>query len=152
MHPSPGDGRRGEVLLSSVSSDAHTWNLVFLELLLREWGYEVRNLGACVPDREILTALRKRPDRSLIISTVNGHGAADGQRLVRAIRQDPHIADIFAVIGGKLGVDGHDQQVVHGLIDAGFDAVFSDLNDPRLLLDRLVAGRGRPTLPAGVHS
>jgi methylaspartate mutase sigma subunit len=41
-------------VVTSVSSDAHMWNLVFLQLLLEENGGEVVNIGACVPDEVII--------------------------------------------------------------------------------------------------
>ena len=37
------------VLLTGASSDAHTWNLVFLQLLIAEHGFRVTNLGPAVP-------------------------------------------------------------------------------------------------------
>ncbi|MGW7413543.1 cobalamin-dependent protein, partial [Streptomyces sp. NPDC054863] len=50
------------VLVSSVSSDSHTWNLVYLQLVLEELGHEVRNIGACVPDDLLLEeCLAHRP-------------------------------------------------------------------------------------------
>ncbi|MGQ4416103.1 methylaspartate mutase, partial [Streptomyces sp. SAS_269] len=33
------------VVVSSLASDAHTWNLVFLQLLIEESGFDVVNLG-----------------------------------------------------------------------------------------------------------
>ena len=94
------------VVLSSLSSDAHTWNLVFLQLLLEEMGHRVVNLGACVPD-EFLVAecLRHRPD-ALVISTVNGHGHIDGLRAIGRLRAEESLADMPVIIGGKLTVDG----------------------------------------------
>src|ERR1700716_4146947 len=88
------------ILLSTVSSDSHTWNLVSLTLLLEEHGYRVTCLGACVPDELLIsTALRQRPD-AIVISSVNGHGALDGARLVRALRGNPEMASTPVVIGG----------------------------------------------------
>ncbi|MZD07206.1 methylmalonyl-CoA mutase [Streptomyces sp. SID5785] len=120
------DGRR-RVLLSTVSSDSHTWNLVFLRLLLEEAGHEVVGLGPCVPDRLLIDSVRRvRPDL-LVISTVNGHGQLDGARVIRALRADPEVGDTPAVIGGKLGVDGDaGAPVARALVEAGFDAVFTD--------------------------
>ncbi|MFD9035649.1 cobalamin B12-binding domain-containing protein [Streptomyces sp. NPDC059567] len=116
-------GRR--ILLSTVSSDSHTWNLVFLQLLLEELGHEVVNLGPCVPDELLIeTAAAERPD-AIVISSVNGHGHLDGVRLIRAVRADPRIGGIPAMIGGKLGVQGsEDTSYVRELTEAGFDAVF----------------------------
>ncbi|MER6912704.1 cobalamin-dependent protein [Streptomyces sp. NPDC000594] len=121
--------RRRHVLVSGVSSDAHTWNLVFLHLLLEEMGYRVTNLGSCVPDELLIdTCRRLRPD-ALVISSVNGHGALDGGRVIARLRRHPELRRLFAVIGGKLGVDGGSGNPgAHGprLLAAGFDAVFED--------------------------
>lgn len=123
----PGAEGRGTVVLTGVSSDAHTWNLVYLQLLLEELGWNVVNLGATTPDRDIIEAcLRHQPDL-LVVSSVNGHGHIDGARLITALREVEELFGIPAVIGGKLGVAGEvgADQVV-GLLGAGFDAVFQD--------------------------
>ncbi|WP_236796412.1 cobalamin B12-binding domain-containing protein [Amycolatopsis sp. GM8] len=142
------------ILLSTVSSDAHTWNLVYLELLLRERGHRVRNLGACVPDDLLLrTCLLKRPGL-LMLSSVNGHGADDGERLIRRLREVPALTTLPAVIGGKLGTSGDtgaaDRR--HRLIRAGFDEVFEGADSiPRFLgyLDRLQHATGRSLVHSG---
>ncbi|WP_189710585.1 cobalamin B12-binding domain-containing protein [Streptomyces anandii] len=128
------DGGRRRVLLSTVSSDAHTWNLVFLRMLLEEMGHEVVGLGPCVPDRLLLDTVRRtRPDL-LVISTVNGHGRLDGARVIRALRADPVARDVPAVIGGKLGIDGDEgAAAARALVEAGFDAVFTDTADTALI-------------------
>ncbi|GAA2230124.1 cobalamin B12-binding domain-containing protein [Streptomyces amakusaensis] len=145
--PGPADPRpaRRHVLVSGVSSDAHTWNLVFLQLLLEETGYRVTNLGSCVPDELLIdTCRRLRPD-ALVISSVNGHGALDGGRVIARLRRCPELRRLFAVIGGKLGVD--DAPGVHGpgLLAAGFDAVFEDgrgVEDFRRRLGRAAPAHG----------
>lgn len=55
------------VLLSTVSSDSHTWNLVYLSLLLEEHGYEVHNLGATVPDELLITTARSQQPDVIVI-------------------------------------------------------------------------------------
>ncbi|WP_327379048.1 methylaspartate mutase (plasmid) [Streptomyces sp. NBC_01216] len=113
-------------VLSTVSSDSHTWNLIFLELLLTETGYHVHNLGACVPDELLIgTCHDRRPDL-LVLSSVNGHGAIDGARVIRSLRAAPALAALPAVIGGKLGTDGDNGVPARRrrLTEAGFDAVF----------------------------
>jgi methylaspartate mutase sigma subunit len=94
------------VLLSTVASDAHTWNLVFLDLLLTELGWSVVNLGPCVPDGMLVAAARLRRPELVVVSSVNGHGADDGERLIRRLRAEPALSGTPVVIGGKLGVDG----------------------------------------------
>lgn len=121
------DPRPLSIVVTSVASDSHTWNLVFLQLALEELGHNVHNLGACVPD-ELLVAecLQTRPDL-VVVSTVNGHGLHDGSRLIGRIRAYPELAATPVVIGGKLGISGpggHERR--EQLRCAGFDAVFED--------------------------
>jgi methylaspartate mutase sigma subunit len=115
------------VVVTSIASDAHTWNLVFLQLLLEELGHRVTNLGACVPDRLMVDRCRSlRPDL-IILSTVNGHGAVDGGRVVRKLRACPELRTTPVVIGGKLGISGSgNSRHLVGLREAGFDAVFEE--------------------------
>jgi methylaspartate mutase sigma subunit len=119
------------IVVSSVSSDAHMWNLVYLQLLLEEAGHEVTNLGVCPPDTTVMEACRgaDRPDL-LVLSTVNGHGHLDGLRLIRAVRRDPELAALPVVIGGKLGVHGADAAESRSLLEAGFNAVFNESEKP----------------------
>ena len=115
------------VVLTSVSSDSHTWNLVVLQLVLEELGHQVHNLGACVPD-ELMVAecLRLRPDL-IVVSSVNGHGFHDGLRLIRQVRNHPELTGTPMVIGGKLGIAGPgcDRSRAQ-LTAAGYGAVFED--------------------------
>ncbi|THA23951.1 methylaspartate mutase [Streptomyces sp. RKND-216] len=139
------------VVVSGVASDAHTWNLVFLQLLLEELGHRVTNLGPCVPDRTLLAECRElRPDL-LVLSSVNGHGGADGRRVARLLREDPECGRLPMVIGGKLGISGPDGQETGPLLEAGFDAVFEDgsgLASFRSFLQSVEAGRR--AIPASV--
>jgi methylaspartate mutase sigma subunit len=101
------------------------WNLVFLALLLEELGHEVVNLGVCVPAEMLVEqCLRHRPDL-VALGTVNGHGRQDGVHAVRRLRSVPALADMPAVIGGKLGIAGDEGGAgALPLLAAGFDAVF----------------------------
>jgi methylmalonyl-CoA mutase cobalamin-binding subunit len=125
---------RPAILLSTVSSDSHTWNLVYLRLLLEEHGYPVTCLGACVPDELLVeTALRQRP-AAIVVSSVNGHGAIDGVRLARALRARRETASIPLVIGGKLGLLGTEVGThARALLDAGCTAVFGDAGGEELI-------------------
>ncbi|MFJ9770749.1 cobalamin B12-binding domain-containing protein [Kitasatospora sp. NPDC101157] len=127
-------GRRLSTLVSGVVSDAHTWNLVFLQLYLEELGHTVANLGPCVPP-ELLAdeCVRRRPDL-VVLSSVNGHGFQDGARMIRELRSRPELAALPVVIGGKLGTAGvADRERSAALMDAGFTAVFEDAQGAREL-------------------
>ena len=116
-----------QVVLTSMESDSHTWNLVFLQLVLEELGHQVRNLGACVPDHVLVEECRLPPPDLIVISSVNGHGYNDGMRVIRLLRSQPELTNTPIVIGGKLGIGGADDvRYSSALLAAGFDAVFQD--------------------------
>jgi methylaspartate mutase sigma subunit len=140
--PLPQDGLK--VLLAGGASDSHTWNLVFLHLLVEEAGNRVVNLGPCVTG-PLLTreCLEHRPDL-VVVSSVNGHGYRDGLGVIADLRAQPALAATPVVIGGKLGVNGgRDEAAVRRLADSGFTAVFQDA-DLAAFLDLLasLAARG----------
>jgi methylaspartate mutase sigma subunit len=132
------------VVVTSVSSDSHTWNLVVLQLVLEELGHRVHNLGACVPDDLLVCeCLRLRPDL-IVVSSVNGHGFHDGLRLIGQVRSHPELARTPMVIGGKLGIAGPGCARSRAqLMAAGFGAVFEDaagLTAFRSFVGRLTVG------------
>ncbi|MFC6093066.1 cobalamin B12-binding domain-containing protein [Saccharothrix sp. BKS2] len=124
----PVSDRRGlDIVVTSLASDAHTWNLVYLQLFLEELGHRVANLGACVPD-DLLVAecARRRPDL-VVISTVNGHGFHEAKRVIARLRARPELTATPVVVGGKLGIDGPGGlDRAAALTAAGFDGVFED--------------------------
>ncbi|WP_395575250.1 cobalamin B12-binding domain-containing protein [Streptomyces sp. BK79] len=131
--PRPGDVHpaetAGTVIVTTVASDSHTWNLVFLQLLLEERGYRVVNLGPCVPDALLLSECLRHEPTLVVVSSVNGHGHVDGLRLARTLRAHPALATVPVVIGGKLGVSAcaaERGRQAAALLEAGFDAVFDD--------------------------
>lgn len=114
------------VVVSSTSSDAHTWNLVFLELLITHYGHVVHNLGPCVPVAHLVEECILRRPALLVLSSVNGHGVTDGINAIRAIRAAHALANLPVVIGGKLTTTGDLSDVVRNrMLDAGFDAVLT---------------------------
>jgi methylaspartate mutase sigma subunit len=119
--------RKQTVIVSSMASDSHTWNLVYLELLVGELGFDVVNLGACVPDELLESECLSRRPAMLVLSSVNGHGYQDGLRVIQRVRALRELRELPAVIGGKLGVGGQlTAQETGELLLAGFDAVFDD--------------------------
>ncbi len=115
------------VIVTGTASDAHTWNLVFLQMLLEELGHEVTNLGPCMPDDELVETCRRARPALIVMSSVNGHGVSDGLRVIERLREQPELAATPIVIGGKLGIAGADNtRYSHTLMEAGFDGVFDD--------------------------
>ena len=117
-----------KALLSTIASDSHSGNLVFMQYILAEKGYEVRNLGPCTPESMVLKEIANDCYDLIVVSTVNGHGYLEGPSLGRGIRK----AESFRhklVIGGKISTDNSSESVLcktQDLLLSGFDAVFDD--------------------------
>ncbi|MFB8392596.1 cobalamin B12-binding domain-containing protein [Streptomyces yangpuensis] len=143
---------KGTVVVTTLASDSHTWNLVFLQLLIEECGYDVVNLGPCVPDEVLVAECGDLRPEMIVISSVNGHGYQDGMRVIPQLRARGPLAATPIVIGGKLGTDGGEGVDRTGeLMAAGFDAVFEDGKDPiaafHSFLAALPAADARRPLP-----
>ncbi|MFI5754890.1 cobalamin B12-binding domain-containing protein [Streptomyces sp. NPDC051569] len=118
-----------DVVVTGLPSDAHTWNLVFIQLLIEDLGHTVVNLGPCIPEDEIVESCCKHQPDLLVVSTVNGHGFHDARPLIGALRSRWELAGLPVVIGGKLGVaggEGGEEGQARDLLAAGFDAVFEE--------------------------
>ncbi|MBK3645682.1 MULTISPECIES: cobalamin B12-binding domain-containing protein [Streptomyces] len=144
-----------DVVVTGLPSDAHTWNLVFMQLLLEDLGHHVVNLGPCIAQDEIVESCCKYQPDLLVVSSVNGHGFHDAEQLVRALRARWELAGLPAVVGGKLGVRGAEGRAGHRrlLLSAGFDAVFHDeegLAPFKEFVTALAADR-TPPVPAGAR-
>lgn len=137
----PGAGRR-RAIVSAMASDAHTWNLVFLQLLVEELGLDVANLGPCVADDLLVARCRTRRPDLVVLSSVNGHGYQDGLRVIGRLRRVPELATTPVVLGGKLGIRGeHRAETLDALRAAGFDAVYDDSAAALASFRRFVAAR-----------
>lgn len=112
-------------LLTTIPSDSHGWNLVFMQMFMEELGIEVENLGTCVPFDEVVGRCREGSVGLVVVSTVNGHGHLEGCELAHRLAELPGRGRIKLVIGGKLGVDvSQDAWYAEELRQAGYDAVF----------------------------
>lgn len=108
----------------TVSSDSHTWNLVFLQLLLQEESWQVENLGSCTPLDVIVQHCREHRPDLLVISSVNGHGLIEAPAVIEKIRGEQELTGMPIVLGGILNVEGavSDDEVA-ALQDLGCDEV-----------------------------
>lgn len=115
-------------LLTTVPSDSHSWNLVFMEFLLNDLGYKVENLGPNTPMDEVVSRLNQHGSAIVVVSTVNGHGYLEGAELARRIRAETdHLDGLY--IGGKICTENDPLTIARHsetLKTAGFDEVFDD--------------------------
>jgi methylaspartate mutase sigma subunit len=122
-------------VLSTIPSDSHTWNLLFLQLLMEENGWSVTNLGACVPVATLVDETRSQPPDMIVISTVNGHGSQEGLDVMAALRAEPALTGVPVLLGGKIDVsEARQRESADDLLAAGYDAVLiGDEAVPRFL-------------------
>lgn len=133
-----------KILITGGVSGPHSWNLVFLELLLGESGRRAVDLGPCVCAALQLRECRAHAPDLVAVSSADGHGYRDGLSVIGGLRAEPALAGVPVVIGGRLGVDGgRDEAAARRLIAAGYAAVFDDAHVPTFL-DRMscLAERG----------
>jgi methylaspartate mutase sigma subunit len=134
------------IVVSSLKSDAHTWNLVFLQLLIEEAGFEVVNLGPCVPTDLLVSASLELLPRAIVLSSVNGHGYHDALPAIAALRARPALAGTPVIIGGKLGVGAEDRSALaEHLLASGFDAVYDDTQETGGFRELLAAMTAPPS-------
>ncbi|GAB2975351.1 cobalamin-dependent protein [Amycolatopsis acidiphila] len=131
----------GVVIVSSTPSDAHTWNLVFLQLLIEEYGFHVVNLGPCVPEDLLVSQCCLHRPVLVVISSVNGHGYQDCLNLIGRLRRHARHEPMRVVAGGKLSVNqaGAEGRSVR-LLAAGFDEIFADDERSLAVFRELLAG------------
>jgi methylmalonyl-CoA mutase cobalamin-binding subunit len=144
----PSSPKRHRAVIATVQSDSHMWNLVYIELVLREGGWDVNNLGACTPAELVVeTCLAERPDM-LVVSSVNGHGHIGGRKLIGQVRARPELDYLPVVIGGKLGTLGaNNSTFAEPLLSAGYSAVFTE-GDGLTGFTRFIESPRRPELVA----
>jgi methylaspartate mutase sigma subunit len=123
VHPRP--SRAFCTIVASTPSDAHSWNLVYLQLVLEEYTDAVVNLGPCLPTALLVEESRRRRPDLVVVSSVNGHGHADGLAIIAALRAEPALDGVRVVIGGMLSTDPARDPVVEAeLRAAGYDEVY----------------------------
>lgn len=116
---------RQKVILSSISSDSHIWNLIYLQLVLESLNFDVINMGPSVNVADLTIACHRHQPSYLVVSSVNGHGYLKGIEIIRTVKTMNLLKNMKVVIGGKLGVNGIITQTqINHLYDEGYDEVF----------------------------
>ncbi|GHB62054.1 methylaspartate mutase [Streptomyces xanthochromogenes] len=127
-------------LVSTVESDSHIWNLVYLQKLLEENGATVRNLGSCTPVDLVVRAVRESRPELLVVSSVNGHGHHGARVLLSALQENG--LEVPCVVGGKLTTTESDNdRVRRDLLAHGYTDVFLGEDAIPRFRDFLTSGR-----------
>lgn len=133
------------VLIITTPSDVHSWNLVFLSLVVRDAGMTCRIVGPAPQLEEIKSGAVEFDPDIILVSTINGHGEFEATDVLLALREVCD-ADIPVLIGGILGVTqesmGRRRSV---LLSMGYTEVFegADLTVDKVRLELEKAGSSR---------
>ncbi len=112
-------------LLTTIPSDSHNWNLIYMQLLLEENGFNVINLGACTAYEVVEEKCMNIFPDILVVSTVNGHGYLEGKELIGKVRTIPSMEGTPAYIGGKLSTDKNMSYIYAMELEmAGYDKAY----------------------------
>lgn len=115
-----------QAVVATTPNDSHSWNLVYLELLLADQYVGVHGLGPCTPVTRILETLRDFEVDLLVLSSVNGHGISAIADTVLQVRASAHGRDVPIAVGGKLDTSGGpSRDAIKLLTTNGVDRVFT---------------------------
>ena len=111
-------------IVSTVESDSHIWNLVYLQKVLEEQGATVLNLGSCTPVAEVLSGIASFHPDLLVVSSVNGHGHHGARVLLTEMQRQG--LEVPSVVGGKLTTaESDNDRVRRDLLSLGYTEVFT---------------------------
>ena len=119
-------------ILSSTPCDSHAWNLIYIELFLKEHNFEVINLGCCVSNEDLIESIQKNNPDIVVISSVNGYLYRELLKMLPTLNKIKKLFDykFKLVVGGKLTVDDRNSNFLKKeLVKIGIDKIFLD-NEP----------------------
>lgn len=116
---------RPTFLVSTIGTDSHTFNILYIELFLKEFGFNVVNLGPCVPAMMTIQAARDIQPEAIVLSSINGHGLIEGKDFILQARKVLGGKLPPVVIGGQLSTNDMDTSNIRQILkEAGFHEVF----------------------------
>jgi methylaspartate mutase sigma subunit len=112
------------IVLGVIGADCHAVANKILEMVFREAGFRVENIGVMASQEEFIAAAIETAARAILVSSLYGHGEMD----CRGLRQrcvEAGIGNIILYVGGNLVVGKTPRAIVEKKFKAmGFDRVF----------------------------
>lgn len=129
------------VVIGVIGADAHAVGNKIIAFALKEYGYDVVNLGVMVSQEEFIGAAIETNADAILVSSLYGHGEIDCQGL-RDKCEEAGLHNIPLLVGGNLVVGKQDfKDVKQRFLDMGFDVVSppgTQIEDTIPDLDRLL--------------
>lgn len=112
------------IVLGVIGADCHAVANKILEMVFREAGFRVANVGVMASQDEFVAAAIETAAKAILVSSLYGHGEMD----CRGLRQrciEAGIGGIILYVGGNLVVGKSDfAPVERTFLEMGFDRVF----------------------------
>lgn len=96
-----GDGRRGVAVVSSAPNEYHEVGGRMVADLLESDGWDVRYLGANLPDTALIDAIRIAQPRFVALSAAMPFNVDQVQKAIAALRADAELAHTRVMVGGQ---------------------------------------------------
>jgi len=137
-----------EIIIAMTESDAHVVANKLLQLYLEEHGYNIINLGACTPMKQVAQTAAVINPQAIVLGSQNGHALEDISSLL-SLKKDFHI-DCPVILGGNLSVGAQKSNDLElKLQQAGVDYICQNFDE---LLALLVELAGFKTLQEVIYA
>lgn len=132
------------IVLGVIGADCHAVGNKILQMIFRNAGFNVVNLGVLVSQDEYIDAAIETGAKAILVSSLYGHGEIDCQGFrERCIERG--LENIVLYVGGNLVVGKNDRDmVISKFQNMGFDRVFlsdSSLDEEARLLQEDISKR-----------
>ena len=125
------------IVLGVIGSDCHAVGNKILEIVFRQHGFTVINLGVMVSQEEFIGAAIETGARAILVSSLYGQGELDCEGL-RAKMIEKGLDDVVLYVGGNLVIGKRSPEEIEAKFKSmGFDRVFpptADLDEAARLL------------------
>ena len=112
-------------LVLGTPSDAHTWNLFYLDLILKESGFNSEVLGGCVNLRDVTKKVGTSYWDIILVSSLNGHFYLESQSVLKSIKKGLGARNPIIVAGGNVDTSNRDINFLERIVKKqGYDEVF----------------------------
>ena len=129
--------RRPRLIIGVIGNDIHVVANRILGRGLRQFGYEVCNLGVSVPPVDFVQAAIEYEADAVVVSSINGEGegwVGEFRQIFRAVKRE----SILLYIGGNLAVgDQSPLKVEQRYRDIGFDRAYHRPSSLDILIEDL---------------
>ena len=92
--------RKGTLVVTCVANEMHGLGSRMVSDFLEMDGWDVSYLGANMPHADVISILKERKAKGLLVSVTMGYNVKRVRTLIRHVRADPALENLKVVVGG----------------------------------------------------